>query len=55
MREHVEAGRRLVQVVLVSPGCRVMLAERKSARSAASFWALDALRRRIPGLIVVDR
>jgi hypothetical protein len=26
--ESVEAGQRLVQAVLVSPGCRVMLAER---------------------------
>jgi hypothetical protein len=54
LREHVEAGQRLVQVVLVSPGWRVMLAERKSAEPVASLWVLEALCRRIPGLNVDD-
>jgi hypothetical protein len=54
LRQHdpVEAGWRLVQLVLVRPEWRVMMSERKAAGSAASFWVLKALRRRILGLMV---
>jgi hypothetical protein len=31
--------RRLVKVLLEMPGCMVMMAERKAAQSAASYWA----------------
>jgi hypothetical protein len=51
MRDLVAAEQRLVQVMIVSPGRRVMLAEMKAARSAASLWALEALHRRTPGLV----
>jgi hypothetical protein len=52
--DNVEVGQRLVRLVRVRPGWRVMLAERKAARSVVSFWALEALHRRIPGLMVAD-
>jgi hypothetical protein len=47
-----EAERRLNHVWLLMPGWMVMLADKKAARSAESFWAVVARQRRCPGLIV---
>jgi hypothetical protein len=45
---------RFDQVALEMPGWMVMLARRKSARSAASVCSFVARRRRCPGLMVVE-